>query len=898
MVVRVSADQRVSSTTGLVDPRIPTAGEPWALLGRTHELATVHDHLIENGPGAIILAGQPGLGRTRLAQEGVRTARRRGHPTAYATATRAMSRVAHGALAHIVPVGASESNSAVALQAAVDALSRSPDEPWLVVAVDDAHLLDDLSACLVHALVMTGGASVVLTVLSGAPEPEPVTAIWRDGLAPRLELAPLSRPDQDRLLSSALGGVVESRTCEDLWRMTRGCARLLCEVAEAGHEKGNLRVADGVWRWEGPLRPTRRLSEVVLAQVGELRSAEQAAVELLAVGESLPLADLIEMTSPDVVAALERRAVVTAEHTGRCIETRLAQPVHAEVLRAQMPLSVAHGLRAALATRVAAHRPRDLVRAGALLAEGGGSISEPGMLVAAASAANACGAHVAAERTAGAAIEHGAGCDAQIALAEGLRWQGRSLDAEKVATRATTLARTEDERAGLASTRALNLFYGLGRAQEAIAALDRTSASVGADASAKLTAVRSVLSFSAGRPREAAELGHRVLDTGLADDGSARICACAAVTAAHAVLGAPADALRFAEQGWAAAGRGRGDPEVFSARWALAHDELLALNLAGRVGDAEQRAAELHRASMAEPASAGDGVAALQVGAAALAAGRAAAAVRWLAEAAATLIESDPIGCLPLCRAYLTQAHALLGDPVAARKVSATSVSTQRSAVLIYEPQTVLAQAWRAAAEKRTAEAGDEAIRAASIAAAMAQPMLEALALHTAVRFGRAGEVSGRLRELAEHIDGLTRAYAAHADAAAHTDGNRLDDVADEFEALGAVLLAAEASAQAAEAHDHDRHRRRAIASAAHAAGLARDCGALTPALSHSAPPPLTAREREVAVLAAAGLRSREIAHRLVVSVRTVETHLGNAFGKLGIHRRAELATALGELEA
>jgi hypothetical protein len=42
--------------------------------------------------------------------------------------------------------------------------------------------------------------------------------------------------------------VVDSRTCECMWRMTCGSALLLRELVEAGHATGNLRVADGVCR--------------------------------------------------------------------------------------------------------------------------------------------------------------------------------------------------------------------------------------------------------------------------------------------------------------------------------------------------------------------------------------------------------------------------------------------------------------------------------------------------------------------------------------------------------------------------------------------------------------------------------------------------------------------------
>jgi DNA-binding CsgD family transcriptional regulator len=57
----------------------------------------------------------------------------------------------------------------------------------------------------------------------------------------------------------------------------------------------------------------------------------------------------------------------------------------------------------------------------------------------------------------------------------------------------------------------------------------------------------------------------------------------------------------------------------------------------------------------------------------------------------------------------------------------------------------------------------------------------------------------------------------------------------------------------------------------------------------------LTRREREVVSLAARGLSSSAIAEKLVLSVRTVEGHLYNSFGKLGVTRREDLA---GRLDA
>jgi len=52
----------------------------------------------------------------------------------------------------------------------------------------------------------------------------------------------------------------------------------------------------------------------------------------------------------------------------------------------------------------------------------------------------------------------------------------------------------------------------------------------------------------------------------------------------------------------------------------------------------------------------------------------------------------------------------------------------------------------------------------------------------------------------------------------------------------------------------------------------------------------LTEREREVAVLIAQGKMNREIAATLVVSLRTVETHVSTILSKLGVPSRSRIA--------
>ena len=56
----------------------------------------------------------------------------------------------------------------------------------------------------------------------------------------------------------------------------------------------------------------------------------------------------------------------------------------------------------------------------------------------------------------------------------------------------------------------------------------------------------------------------------------------------------------------------------------------------------------------------------------------------------------------------------------------------------------------------------------------------------------------------------------------------------------------------------------------------------------------LTSREEQVCRLIASGLTNREAAARLSIGARTTETHLANAYRKLGLRSRAELAARFG----
>ena len=126
--------------------------------------------------GTVVLGGPAGVGKSRLARE---IARRAGPDVGIVRATASAQEVPLGAFADVVP-GAGPNGvppDLADLREAVHALAHG------LLVVDDAHLLDEVSATVVHQVVSSGRARVVLTVRTGEAAPDAVTALWKDELA-------------------------------------------------------------------------------------------------------------------------------------------------------------------------------------------------------------------------------------------------------------------------------------------------------------------------------------------------------------------------------------------------------------------------------------------------------------------------------------------------------------------------------------------------------------------------------------------------------------------------------------------------------------------------------------------------------------------------------------------
>src|SRR5438067_355805 len=233
----------------------PMALDRWPLVGRSDEFAFARERIA--GAGSVVIAGDAGVGKTRLARELIKSAEVEGRRTEWAVATHAARSVPFGALAHLVRLGADGAGRDASLRAAADNL-RGRGDSQLVLGIDDAHLLDGLSAVLVHQIVSRGIASVVVTVRSGESAPDAILGLWKDELAVRVELQPLSRAEVFELLMAVLDGPMDGAGVHTLWQLSTGNVLFLRELVLLGLETGSLRCDEELWHWDGPLATGHR----------------------------------------------------------------------------------------------------------------------------------------------------------------------------------------------------------------------------------------------------------------------------------------------------------------------------------------------------------------------------------------------------------------------------------------------------------------------------------------------------------------------------------------------------------------------------------------------------------------------------------------------------------------
>ena len=917
------------------------------LVGRAQELARLGEFVerLRARSGAVLVRGEPGIGKTVLWREAVAAAEREGFRVLVARCAEAEMPIPLGAVSDLLDPAFEEVADALAepqrralataLGIATDARGR-PDrlalpralvaafralaaEAPLLVAVDDVQWLDAASArVLAFASRRTGGAPIgVLATLRGGPEerePLGLADAFDPGAFAEIPLAPLSFGAMQHLVRGRFG-----------LRIPRSKLAAV-HAASGGNPMFALEFARVAEREDAKLR----------AQLPVPSSLQELVRERI---RSFP-----ERTRPllELVAAIERptQALLAKAFGGLSAELLADEAVSAgaisvggdDIVRFTHPL-----LGSTVYFEMSAARRRSLHREAAGLVD---TLEQQARHLALATVEPDQGIADTVERAATTAAERGAPDAAAALAAEAVRLT--PLDDELARVRRTFvgagfLLESGDVRGARARVEPLldPIVPAAVRAQ----ALMLRAETEHEDRTRLRAFLREAIDI-APDPRVRCQAWIRYAQHGGWVSGDARTAAESAREALRiaveldnrALIAASGAALAYYE-----AGRGRWELEVDEAELVGAERLLRtapwqvtpAISVGARLlwaGELD-RARDVLRREHDELVQQGSMLKlplVLQITLVDLEwrAGRWAAAEAYVEEARAILEDALPGGAHVLSYARLLVAGSF-GRVDEARSLAAEAL---RFSELRDDRLSPLRIRWAlghvelahgdAAAAWQTLEGMPEALDLFGIAEPGWQPVLPDV-VETLVGLGRLDEAEAVLQQLETQAAALRHRWAAPAALRCRAllllARERSDDAADaaeraagEFEELGFPLDCARALIAAGAAKRRAGQRRRAADSLRRAIEILTVLGAplwlerAEDELRRASPRPrsdreLTSAERGVAALVAKGQTNREVAAQLFTTVATVEAHLTRIYRKLGVRSRTQLARAVAD---
>lgn len=853
------------------------------VVGRTAEVARISAALAEPECGGVLLTGEAGVGKSSLAAFIASMREADGDEVRRVNPNVAASELPLAGLA----AGFTSSDAYEGMVPAVASLKRRLAEAGraVLIVVDDVDSLDEASAAVLVNLAENGLARLLMTARRGLPLPSSIDHALSSGAVGSFACGPLDESAAAELAVAVAEVPLSLATRRRVYETTRGNPLYVRELILAAAESSDLEVVDGIGVLRAVPGAAPRLRDLLERRLATVGDDERDALRRIAAAGAVSPHLVSPWIDADVVDRLEARGMIETTLDGRRLMLRPAHPLHGEILRKGETALSLRRMRGEIAERITStgmRRADDRFRLAAWSLDGICDV-EPEVLAEATAMAKAADDRELGARLARAAFDAAPTAANARALTHVLYNIGEMPPLVAALEAWESVVSTDLERAEFDELFATTWFWrgaDDGPLDRMVGEWDALSPGPVRD---QLQAAGAGLQITQGRIDEAVARAEA-----LGDLGPGVPAVRVALTLGHGwrSQGRPLAAADHVAKTLATY-REFG-PDVFALSEAvMAGVHVQALADAGEFVEVDRLIAD--GADRWRDAGDSSNVALTQLahGWSWLLRGNTERAAQLAAEAAVgfEVDRQDGMGRWGLILFALAQAQS--SDPAAAIETLADLDGRRKHPARIFESYLFRARGWVAYQLGHPGEAVEHFVSGHRVAVADGNLIAALGCDHDLVRIGRPDEAAELLTGLElDHVEGrLPLAQIAHVQAAVRRSYAPLAQVAEEFERIGAVQLAANCWVDAA--GTADATSREASRAMQRASDLGGGGGGGVAALASEVA--LTRRERDVVGLVVLGLTSREIAERLEISRRTVETHLGNAYLKVGVNDRPSL---------